>query len=118
MPNVVVSDLADAAVITLFFSSIAFIIGYSVRAPWWRYLVGRAMASLDIALVITLGPATFQLVTGVQLNITFSDWYGIVSMFIVAGVILWRLWTIWHVNHERDGDTEEAPTTDLVKETR
>lgn len=82
----------NAAAITAFFSTLTFLVGYSMLAPWWRNPVGQAVALLDIALLLALLPSILHLVFG--LNIVayrWFAWYYGASLFLVAGITLWRL---------------------------
>jgi hypothetical protein len=113
LPSVQLLDLADASVISAFLSSVIFVIGYSLRAPWWRYQVGRAVVSLDLALGLALLPSFLRLAFHFSAADQFYDWYATLSLFLVAAVTLWRLYTIVYVQTHTGVDAapekEEAP---------
>ena len=88
------------AVLTAFFSSVLFLVGYSVLAPWWRHPVGRAVASLDAGLTFALLPAALHQLFGLSLISMFFAWYYGGSLFLVAGITLWRLVVIWTVQRD------------------
>jgi hypothetical protein len=106
----VIADVADTAALTAFFSTIVFITGYTVLAPWWRYSVGRAIVSLDGALFATLLPTFLRLVFHVNNHVFFYAWFTIVSLFLVAATTLWRLMTLSRVQHH----ASQAPTPETV----
>lgn len=90
-------EFEKIAVFTAFFSSIVFVLGYSLIAPWWRQEVGRAMVSLDCGLMLALAPAVLRMLFHVTNWLTFFAWYYGGSLLLVAGITLWRLLVIWHV---------------------
>lgn len=111
---IALADNADAAVITAWAASVVFVIGYTfkwpgkIRAPWWRYRVGRAMVSLDVALMLALLPTVLRLVLHLNAShFVFFTWYFIVSLYVVAATTLWRLRTITYVQSHPGVD--EAP---------
>lgn len=104
-------DWDDAGILFLFFCSLIFILGYSLRAKWWRYLVGRAMVILDITVTFTLLPGALRLLFHISnAHSEFFAWYTPVSCFATGLAILWRLWTVWHVNSEVS--REASPTSE------
>jgi hypothetical protein len=95
-----VVDFDKAAVLSAFFSSLVFLIGYSFLAPWWRHPIGVSMASLDAGLAIALLPGTLHQLTGLSLSSVFFAWYYGASLFLVAGITLWRLVVILAVQRD------------------
>lgn len=87
-------DTFHAATIAVFVSSLVFIIGYTLTAPWWRYAVGRAVASLDLCLVVATFPEVLRLVFNLHVTNLFFAWYNVASLIAVAVTTLWRLATI------------------------
>lgn len=75
---------------TIFGASVAFVVLYSLLAPWWRSQVGRAMVSLDAALALTLLPSVLHYAVGLNLAHPFFAWYDFASLLAVAGVTVWR----------------------------
>lgn len=88
------------AVLTAFFSSLVFIVGYSILAPWWRHPVGRAVASLDVGLTFALLPSALHQLFGLSLISMFFAWYYGCTLFLVAAITLWRLVVIWTVQRD------------------
>lgn len=80
-----------------FLGAAIYILGYSIRAPWWQYRVGRAMVSLDAAVILTLLPSILHLCFHVNTADTFYGWWRVVSLSLVFGVTMWRLYTIDYV---------------------
>lgn len=80
--------------------SLAFVIGYTIIAPWWRTDVGRAMVSLDIALLAILAPSVIHYVFGLNLSHPFFGWYYFASLVFAGAVTLQRLMTIVKINRE------------------
>lgn len=86
-----------AATIAVFCSSAIFLVGYSLMAKWWRYYVGRAVASLDACLVVATLPTILHLIFSFNVINLFFAWYDFSSLVLVTLVTLWRLATIHHV---------------------
>lgn len=107
--TLVAADSLNLVIILAFLCSLAFVVGYTVRAPWWRYRVGRAMVSLDASVALTLLPGILRLVFNVDVDSGFYNWYRIISLFVVACVSVWRLYTIGYVQTHGD-DTPSEPT--------
>lgn len=93
------TDVADAASITAFLCGVIFITGYTYLAPWWRYAVGRAIVSLDAAILVTLLPTVLKLVFHVNGHTLFYVWYTASSLFLVSATTLWRLKTLRRIQH-------------------
>src|SRR6185437_1180836 len=87
-------DAFNVATIAVFVSSLVFIIGYTLTAPWWRYAVGRAVASLDLCLVIATFPEILRYIFNLHVTNLFFTWYNVASLVAVAITTLWRLATI------------------------
>lgn len=104
------TDLADLFYNGMFLGAIAFIVVYSRTAPWWKHLVGRAMVSFDAIVFLTLLPGILHLWFGVHIFNDFFEWYRVVTMAIGTGLIVWRTWTVHHVNAE----VTQAPSLDSV----
>lgn len=91
----------NAAAITAFFSTLTFLVGYSLLAPWWRNPIGRAVASLDAALLFALLPSMLHLVFGLNVaQYHWFAWYYGASLLLVSAITLWRLVVIALVQHE------------------
>jgi hypothetical protein len=108
-------DLINIGVIASVATSLLFIIGYSVRAKWWRYRVGRAVVSLDAAVTVTLLPSALHLIFNFHTTGTFYNWYHVVSLFLVALTPLWRLYTINYVQAHRDPPDDDQPEKEEVE---
>jgi hypothetical protein len=100
-----ITNALHAGDITAFCSSLLFLVGYTVMAPWWRYTVGRAFASLDAAVMLTLLPSVIHLWFGVSITSAFFAWYEVTSFFVVAATTLWRLATIRQVQSSATPDS-------------
>lgn len=94
-----------------FFSSVVFLAGYSLLAPWWRYRVGRAVASLDIGLILALAPGTLNYMFGLRIYGAPYLWYACFSLLLVAGITLGRLLVIYRIQRsaQRDPDSNQDP---------
>lgn len=85
------ADILDAGILLAFAASIAFVVGYSVLAPWWEHKVGWSVVLLDITLTLVLTPGVIHLLFNVPTTGIFFVWYRCLSLFAVAAVTLWRL---------------------------
>jgi hypothetical protein len=94
---VTVAGFDTFALIFSFWSSVAFLIGYTIISPWWRYVVGRALAALDACIMITLLPAALRDMLHFDTKADFFTWYGGFSLLLVGLTTLWRLWVVWSV---------------------
>lgn len=106
------NDLTDAFVIGMFAAALVFVGRYTKIAPWWRHLAGKAMVSLDVANAIILIPSLLLLIFHIHVNTDFFAWYRVCSLAVGFGIIVWRIWTVGHVNAEvetRKAPAEEPP---------
>jgi hypothetical protein len=88
-------DEIESSVWFAWASAIAFIAGYSLRAPWWKYVEGRALAAHGFAFLLLTTPFIVHYVTGLNTGVTWFAWYYIAS-FAVAGLVeWWRLRVVW-----------------------
>ena len=88
-------DEIEAAVWFAWCSAIAFLGGYSLRARWWRYVEGRALAVHGVAFILLVTPFIVHYIADVSTARPWFAWYYIGS-FIVAGLVeWWRLWVVW-----------------------
>lgn len=102
-----VARFDEVALLFSFWSSIVFIVGYTLISPWWRYVVGRAIVALDSAITLTLLPSALKYMFGINPRLSFFAWYGGFSLTLVGLIALWRLWVIWRVQVDatpRHGD--------------
>lgn len=89
-------DEVETAVWFAWGSAVAFLVGYSLRARWWRWLEGRALAVHGVAFLLLTTPFVVRYASGLSLADVGFAWYYIGS-FVVAGLIeWWRLWVVWH----------------------
>lgn len=113
--NILNGPVIDGTVIAAFVSSLIFIIGYTVMAPWWRYAVGRAMVTLDLAISLTILPGILHLAFGLSTATSeFFAWYRVISLGAVAATTLWRLYTVHKV--QGSGALERPGTADKESE--
>lgn len=114
----------ETAVLCAWFSSVVFLLGYSVIARWWLSPIGQAVAFLDACLVIALFPSVLHQLFGLSVISIFFAWYYGSSLFLVAAITLWRLALIVgvqrsstprrhlaHVPEQRGGPEGEIPST-------
>jgi hypothetical protein len=88
-------DEIEASVWFAWCSAMVFVAGYSLRAPWWKYLEGRALAAHGMAFILLTTPFIVHYVTEVNTGEPWFAWYYIGS-FAVAGLVeWWRLWVVW-----------------------
>lgn len=88
-------DEIQAAVWFAWCSAIAFVAGYSLRARWWRYLEGRALAAHGFAFIALTTPFIVHYTTGLNTGDAGFAWY-YVGSFVAAGLVeWWRLWVVW-----------------------
>ena len=88
-------DEIEAAVWFAWSCALLFLVGYSLRAPWWRYIEGRALAAHGVAFLLLTTPFIVRYATDLNLGNAAFAWYYIGS-FAVAGLIeLWRLTVVW-----------------------
>jgi hypothetical protein len=95
-----VARFDEWAVLFAFWSSLAFIAGYTALSPWWRYMVGRAIVALDVALTLTLLPSALHYMFGFSPRAGFFPWYSGFALTLVGLITLWRLWVIWSVQND------------------
>jgi hypothetical protein len=98
-----------------FLSSVLFIIGYTIMAPWWRYLVGRTVIALDFGLVLALFPRVLNAAFSVRIVTAPFLWYACFSLLLVAGITMSRLGAIYMIQRRaRLSSTETEKVEDLL----
>lgn len=75
--------------------ALVFIAGYSLRAPWWKYVEGRALAAHGVAFVALTSPFIVHYITGASTAHPWFAWYYIGSFTLAGLVELWRLSVVW-----------------------
>lgn len=88
-------DEIESAVWFAWSCAVLFIAGYSARAPWWRYVEGRALAGHGVGFLLLTTPLVVHYAAGVS---TAHPWFGMyyIASFAAAGLIeLWRLSVVW-----------------------
>jgi hypothetical protein len=77
--------------IVTFCASLAFIVLYSLVAPWWRSALGRNLVAFDATLALTLLPSVIHHAFGAtSAESTFFAWFTITAFALVPCVITWR----------------------------
>lgn len=95
------SSLIEAAVFFSFACSVVFVAGYTWLAPWWRNEVGRAMVSMDAALMVLLLPSVLHYTAGLNVLNPFFRGYYVGSLALAGLIALWRLVVVYRVQ-QRD----------------
>lgn len=103
-----VAAATQDVVLVAFLGSVAFVVVYSLMAPWWRSAIGRALVMMDGSLALALAPSTLHQLTGITIvaSIGFA-WYYLVTLTMVAASTLWRTWIIYRV--QRPAAAPPAP---------
>jgi hypothetical protein len=103
-----VADTTADVVLVAFLASLAFVVVYSLMAPWWRSPIGRALIMLDASLALTLAPSVLHHLTGISIIAsTGFAWYYLVTLTMVAASTIWRTWIIYRAQRPA-----AAPVTD------
>ena len=97
-----------------FFCAVAFVILYTVAAPWWKTWIGRARIAMDASIAVALSPTMVHLWTGLQVeNSLFFAWYTVGAVFTVGLVCLWNVLLLLHIQfaaaRKLDSGTKEPP---------
>jgi hypothetical protein len=74
-----------------FFTAVAFILGYTILAPWWRRSIGWTLVLLDFVIAVLLVPDMLRLLLGI--NVTGSEFWTFTTLGAIAAVpliITWR----------------------------
>jgi hypothetical protein len=103
--HALMSSLTVETIVT-FFTAVAFIVLYSVVAPWWRSPLGRNVVALDASISMTLLPSVVHHFFGVSaaLDPVFT-WFTVISFGLVPCVIAWRAWILLRIQlgrHDSD----------------
>jgi hypothetical protein len=101
-----VARFDEIALLFSFWSSIVFIVGYSVISPWWRERISRAVVALDACITLTLLPSAVKYMFGVSPRSHFLLWYTGFALLLVGATALWRLAVVWAVQR---GATPRRP---------
>lgn len=91
-----------------FWSSVLFLIGYSLLAKWWKHQVGWTVASFDFGLIIAMMPSALHYVLGLNLRDVFFAWYYGCSLILV-GLIAWARLAIIAWVQVHDAPVYEKP---------
>lgn len=110
--NALIDTLGQDAVLFAFWCAIAFLVGYTALAPWWKSEIGWARVSLDLAVALALSPTMIHVVTGARIeNSVGFAWYQIGAIVFVGFVSLWNLALVVKAqvtNHRRRNGREAA----------
>lgn len=92
MTKQLLAMLGEDAVLFAFWCAVAFMVGYTALAKWWKSAVGWARISLDFGIAVALSPTMIHVVTGISIenNVAFA-WYQIGAIVFVGFVSLWNL---------------------------
>lgn len=94
-------------VIITFCTSIAFIVLYSVLAPWWRSPLGRNLIAFDAVLSLTLLPSVIHHALGAtSAEDTAFAWFTVSAFAAVPVVIGWRAVIMIRMQLDRKPDRE------------
>jgi len=111
-----IDTLGTDSVLFAFWSAIAFMVGYTVLAKWWRSEVGWARVSLDFAIALALSPTMVHVITGMRVeeSVAFA-WYQIGAIALVGLVSLWNLAVVARLQlkglrRRRGGDSANRDT--------
>lgn len=107
--SLVVAVQTDEVMVT-FVCSLAFIVLYSVLAPWWRYSIGRSIVALDGALSLTLLPSVVHHMFGFRSAADpFFAWFTVGAFALVPCVIVWRAVIIVRMQRTGVKDPGQSP---------
>lgn len=87
-------------------SVVAFLVGMSLIAPWWRSPVGRTMAYLSVAIFVALLPSVLHYGFGFTPARSWFAWFYRAVMVSFGAIHWWRLWMFWRI--QRDGRSRRS----------
>jgi hypothetical protein len=95
-------NLAKIEVPAIFWAGIAFVLLYTILAPWWKNSFGRALVAMDLAVSAALFPAVLSTEFGVQMfSAEFIAWLEVAAFSVVFVVIMSRMYLLAKVNKDR-----------------
>lgn len=108
-----IQNIAQAVVLFAFFSSILFIVGYTVLARWWKHEIGWARVSLDFGIAMALSPSFLHFLIGVRIDKSAAfAWYTIAAIAFVGCVSLWNLALVARVQSKRQRRQDDNDAAD------
>lgn len=97
------------ACVSIELTVIAFIVIYTLLAPWWRNVLGRSIVTIDALLGMAFIPSVLSLFFDFnRLTSRIAAWADIVVFFAIAGVMLWRCWIWIRIHRKKKGLLEET----------
>jgi hypothetical protein len=94
--------LADIVIQFAFWSAVAFMVGYTLLANWWKSQVGWARISLDFGIALALSPSAIHWLFGARIdNSPGFAWYTIGAIALVGLVSLWNLALVAGIQFKR-----------------
>lgn len=95
--------------IVAFCAAVAFIVLYSVIAPWWRSPLGRNVVALDASISLTLLPGVVHHFFGVSTALDpYFAWFTVLAFGAVPLVIAWRAWILCRIQFGATGGDRPA----------
>lgn len=104
------TSLTNDAVIYALCSSLAFLVGYGLTAPWWRSQIGWALMTLDAGLVLALLPSVLHRFIGFSVTELWFAYYYLATLLLVGTATAWRAWITIRAQWSRRHCTPEEVT--------
>lgn len=80
-------------------ATLAFIVQYTLLAPWWRNPIGRTIVWIDALLAAALAPAVFSLYFHFnRFTSLAAGWVDAGIIFLIAAGMTWRM-VVWQRYH-------------------
>jgi hypothetical protein len=84
-----------------FYGALAFVVAYSLMAPWWRSPMGRMIVALDASVALALLPGVLQLDFGVRLPAWLLTRITAAALTLIPVTILSRMWLLGRLHSWR-----------------
>lgn len=92
------------AVSSSFWASVFALLAVSLFWKWWSSVLGRAVITLDICILLATGPTVLGIEFGVPVDNHIGQWEAIASFFAIAAMIVWKVWVLFRIQAGPDND--------------
>ena len=81
-------------------SIIAFVVQYTILAPWWRNPIGRTLVTKDVLLIALFTPSILSVFIHFnRLTSIIAAWVTVALLGLVTPVMIWRM-AVWYRMHK------------------
>ncbi len=94
------ADLINTIILVVWWESVLFFMILPTFFRWWQSILGKAVASLEILLLIGFTPGAVHRMLGVPITSRFYLWFTVAELSLIAVRLPWLLWVLFRLQTE------------------